>query len=58
MICSELQKQLKKPQVWFYKYFPTRIKNVGERKSMTEKSSLILRTEEYLNKLPNKQHLP
>ena len=31
MICSELQKQLDKPQVWFYKYFPTRIKNVGER---------------------------
>ena len=31
MLCSELQRQLDKPQVWFYKYFPTRIKNVGER---------------------------
>ena len=31
MLCSELKRQLDKPQVWFYKYFPTRIKNVGER---------------------------
>ena len=30
MLCSELQRQLDKPQIWFYKYFPTRIKNVGE----------------------------
>lgn len=27
----ELQKQLDKPQIWFYKYFPARIRNVGER---------------------------
>lgn len=27
----ELQKQLDKPQTWFCKYFPVRIRNVGER---------------------------
>lgn len=27
----ELQKQLDKPQTWFCKYFPARIRNVGER---------------------------
>ena len=27
----ELQKQLDKPQVWFCKYFPARIRNVSER---------------------------
>lgn len=27
----ELQKQLEKPQTWFCKYFPSRIRNVGER---------------------------
>ena len=27
----ELQKQLSKPQAWFCKYFPARIRNVGER---------------------------
>lgn len=27
----ELQKQLDKPQIWFCKYFPARIRNVGER---------------------------
>lgn len=27
----ELQKQLDKPQAWFCKYFPARIRNVSER---------------------------
>lgn len=27
----QLQKQLDKPQVWFCKYFPSRIRNVGEK---------------------------
>ena len=27
----QLQKQLDKPQVWFYKYFPSRIRNVGAK---------------------------
>ena len=31
MIDIELQKQLDKPQTWFCKYFPARIRNVGER---------------------------
>lgn len=30
-IDSGLQKQLDKPQTWFCKYFPARIRNVGER---------------------------
>ena len=33
MLCSELKRQLDKPQVWFYKYFPTRIKNVWKSRS-------------------------
>ena len=31
MISMELQRQLDKPQTWFCKYFPARIRNVGER---------------------------
>ena len=27
----KLKKQLDKPQVWFCKYFPSRIRNVGEK---------------------------
>lgn len=27
---ENIRKQLEKPQVWFYKYFPKRIQNVGE----------------------------
>lgn len=29
-ISESIKRQLAKPQVWFYKYFPVRIKNVGE----------------------------
>lgn len=58
MLCSELQRQLDKPQVWFYKYFPTRIKNVGEREINDRKVIYDLRMEEHLNKLPNELLLP
>lgn len=58
MLCSELKRQLDKPQVWFYKYFPTRIKNVGEREINDRKVILILRMENHLNKLPNEPLLP
>lgn len=30
-IDNNLKKQLAKPQIWFCKYFPKRIRNVGEK---------------------------
>lgn len=33
----ELQKQLDKPQTWFCKYFPSRIRNVGEKEKADRK---------------------
>ena len=35
----ELQKQLDKPQVWFCKYFPARIRNVSEREDVYKRQN-------------------
>lgn len=45
---NHLKKQLEKTQTWFCKYFPKRIRNVGERKWLTDRWYMTSRTDEAL----------
>ena len=48
-IDNNLKKQLAKPQTWFCKYFPKRIRNVGE-KEISDRWCTISKTEEALKR--------
>ena len=40
-IDEDIKRQLDKPQVWFCKYFPKRIQNVGEKETKVEQKLKI-----------------
>ena len=42
----QIQKQLDKPQTWFCKYYPARIRNVGEKEIADRQLVFDSRTEE------------
>ena len=44
-IDNNLKQQLAKPQTWFCKYFPKRIRNVGEKESLTDRWYMTSKTE-------------
>ena len=46
----QIQKQLDKPQTWFCKYYPARIRNVGEKKIADRQLVSTSRTEEHTRK--------